>query len=122
MNILSKVSMTLIGLTTIANLALAGALDTPDRARAVKDRLAKVVFTIKDVNGIGVSGCDPRTGKLNVTSGKDFVHCVEINTATRAAYQRVSQMYPTGTKVNGVFVAVQYIGVISTQPRAAAGN
>lgn len=122
MSILSKVSMSLIGLCTVANLAFAAALDTPDRAMAVQARLEKVVLGIKDVNGIGIAGCDPRTGKENSASGGNFVHCVLINTATRAAYQRVSQMYPTGTRVNGVFVAVEYIGVIDPQPRSSAGN
>ncbi|MDZ4662278.1 MAG: hypothetical protein SGJ18_11740 [Pseudomonadota bacterium] len=105
----------------VGHLALAGeALDSPKRAIKVKDRLQKSVFQIEGVNGIGVTGCDPATGKASLD--KDFVHCVSISTENEEAYDYVLGLYPTRTKVGGVFIVVENVGVITSEPRLGGGN
>lgn len=112
-------------LLTFACMSFAAAIDTPDRAIAVQERIQNSIFAIKGVNGLGIGGCDVRTGKeaLSANLGhKPFVHCLVINTETKDAYNYLIKRYPVGSKIDGVFVAVRHIGVIRPQPRATAGN
>ena len=120
MKTLLRLSLIVSTLLTFASSSFAAALDTPDRAMALQDRLEKSLFAIHGVNGVGIGGCDPKTGKESVN--KSFVHCLDIMTETKDAYNYLLKKYPVGTKVDGVFISIQHIGVIRPQPRATAGN
>ena len=107
-------------LSLLPFLAQARAIDTIHKARKVKSQIEKSVLEIPGVNGIGITGCDPRTGVQNID--RDFVYCVGITTETKAAQRAVERMYPKGMKFRGVFVTVRHIGKIVAQPRLSAGR
>lgn len=102
-------------------VARAAALDTPDRAKAVKNKLSPVIFQIKGVNGIGVGGCNPQTGAESNGAG-DFVHCVAIYAETQAAFRKLNALYPQGTQIGGVYVIIRFMGPVEIQPRMTTGN
>ncbi len=109
--------ITVVGVSAFA----AKALDKPTKAKRAKKSLEAIVFQIEGVNGIGVTGCDPKTGKKSDFSA-DFVHCVEVMTETDAAKEQVLAIYPEGTKIKGAFVIVNKVGEIVPHPRASGGN
>lgn len=117
---MKQLSLTLALITLISQISFAGALDTPHRAIRVKNSLATSVLNMNGVNGIGVTGCDPETGKKNIDG--DFVHCVVIMTETKEAARALKKLYPDGSKVKGVFVTVSFVGPIEPQPGVTIGN
>ncbi len=112
----------LLGLiVTQCVLANAKALDRPTRALRVQDQIAEEILDIKGVNGIGIGGCNPETGEQDILGG-DFVHCVVISGETKRAVKALLKLYPQGTQLDGVFIAVKYLGVLRPEPRMSAGN
>ncbi len=97
------------------------ALDTPDKAIKLQEKLTPIVFAIDGVNGIGITSCHPKTGARDFAT-QEYVHCININTETDEAFNKVIKRYPPGKKVEDVFIAVEKIGKISIQPRATGGN
>lgn len=104
-----------------SQFALAEALDTPQKANSVKNKLENTVLNISGVNGIGITGCDPKTGKKSDLSG-DFVHCVVIFTENEEAYRFVQNLYPEPTRIQNVFVVVELTGEVVPEPRLTVGN
>lgn len=98
-----------------------GALDTPQRATLVKNYMEKAVLSLDGVNGIGITGCNSRTGE-RFQSGQPFVHCVSISTDSPEGYALVSHLYPRGININGVYITVEQIGKIVPQPRVTGSN
>jgi len=109
-----------LALMAVTSIAHARPLDTPDRALALQKKLTPKVLTIEGVNGIGIIGCNPRTGETEVAD--DFVHCVVIYTITEDTALKVKKLFPTGQKVKGVFVVTEVIGEIEPRPRITGGN
>jgi hypothetical protein len=87
-------------------------------ARDVKEQIQSLLFSMKGVNGVGITGCDSN-GKQVVGGSED---CISIGTETAAAASALRTLLPSGTRVDGVFVVVKKIGTIRPQPRASAGN
>ncbi len=113
MKLAQKLAIALFTTLTATTTVFAKAIDTADHAIEVKEKLQNLVFNIEGVNGIGVSGCNPRTGARDVSG--PFVHCVSISTETRDSYNTVIQLFPLGKKIDGVFITVQYVGRIVVQ-------
>ena len=111
-------ALTLLGLA--AGSAQARAIDTDVRALQVRDNVEETVMAMKGVNGTGVTGCDPRTGKAELR--RDFVHCLSITTESKATAQALRVLFPVGAKIDGVFVNIENIGHLETQPRMSAGS
>lgn len=107
-------------LSASANALTGRALDDEERAVQVKDRLQKQVFKIKGVHGIGVTGCNPRTGKHDLEN--DFVHCVYISVHTDQAYRFLGRQFPRKAQIDGVFITVEKGSEPSPQPRMGGGN
>jgi hypothetical protein len=118
MKTLATLSLLLSALASFS--AHAEAIDTVDKARALKNQLSPLVMSMKGVNGIGVSGCNPSSGERFI-DGK-FVHCVVINTENRKAADALEDLLPLGSRVGGTFVVIDYIGPIGIQPRISVGN
>jgi hypothetical protein len=99
----------------------AQALDTPDQARKVKNNISDQVFGLPRVHGLGITGCDPRTGE-RLSTDRRFVHCVQINTDSQETLDYLQELFPPGRKVQGVFVIIQLSERPSIQPRSGFGN
>ncbi len=95
-------------------------LDTSDKAKRVLSLLAPKLSKIEGVNGYGVTGCNAKTGAPSLKG--DFVHCISILTETKDAYEELIETYPVGTKIKGVYITVEQVGVISPEPNASGGN
>lgn len=118
---MKKTLLVALGLSLpVFSFAAGRALDTAERAILVKDSIQEPLFEINGVNGIGVGACDPDTGEESMR--RNFVHCVVIRTSTKAAEKKILKMYPQGTRVRGVFIAVKFIGKIVPQPRMSVGG
>ncbi len=104
----------------LAKNAFAGALDSDVRATRVKNKIRNAVMAIEGVNAIGVTGCDPQTGKMDLQN--DFVHCVIISAHLPEAYEYLSQLYPSRTKIDGVYIVVEKRDQSTAQPRMGGGN
>jgi len=98
----------------------ARALDKIGNAQKVKTYLEKTIFEIKGVNGIGIGGCNPRTGQQDVDH--NFVYCVVVYAETKQALKTLKGLYPMGTQIRGVFIAIEYMGKIVPEPRMSAGG
>ena len=113
-------SKILLALLAVSSMAFAKALDTPARAEKVQDYLQKSVLKIQGVNGIGIGGCNPRTGAEDLDH--NFVHCIVIYTETVQAEKKMLGLYPTGTAIRGVFVTIKRIGKVVPQPRMSVSG
>lgn len=95
-------------------------LNSEDQALKVRDLIQPAVLQIEGVNGIGITGCNPKTGKQDVMN--DFVHCVVVYAETDEGFEQVSKLYPQGTKIKGVWIVIDQIGTIVPQPRMSVGG
>ncbi len=114
-----KLKMT-FAILALAMTTSAAALNAEDRARKVKDYLQKTVFEIKGVNGIGISGCNSRTGELQIDDNS--VPCVMIYAESAQTQRKLIGLYPPGTQIRGVFIAIKFVGKIRPQPRMSVGG
>lgn len=115
-----KKSFLLIAITLLGSSVFAGAINSINKARYAQDRLG-YLMDYPGVNGLGIGGCDPKTG-VESRNYDRYVYCVVVNTETKAAAKKILQTFPVGTKVNGIYVAVRVIGVITIQPRISIGR
>ncbi len=102
------------------NILFAKALDTSAKAKATKASISSTVLSMVGVNGLGITGCNPKTGEFDITN--NFVHCVVVYTETEEAYHALKVLLPTKTKIKDVYVEVEYLGEIVPQPTVGLGN
>lgn len=114
------ISFTLVLLFLSSSYTEAKALDGSRRATTLMRRMSAMTSAMAGVNGIGVTGCDPRTGEANI--GNDFVHCVRISTETEEAFEALRKLFPVGSKINETFITIRYVGPIEEEPRMSVGN
>lgn len=112
--------LSLIILILSLQVFASNALNKPDSAIRVKEQIQEMILGIKGVNGIGITGCNPKTGVKDISA--KFVHCVSISTETKVAFAKLRRTYPLGTQIKGVFIWIEYIGRITPQPRMTAGG
>lgn len=109
-------------LTSVAP-ALAGPLDSSDRAEYVHRMHSGAFMSHPGVVSFGITGCHPETGgPVSFENDEDFVHCVMVGTKDRVTQREFLRRYPQGSKLDNVFIAVIVVGPIESQPRAGAGN
>lgn len=104
----------------VSTAIFAAPIDNPRKAMIVQNILSPKVLQFPGVNGIAISGCNPRTGELDMRH--NFVHCVVIFTETVTAATELLKHFPVGYKFDGVYIAVKYIGKIGPQPGMTVGN
>jgi len=68
----------------------------------IQDRM----FHEPGMNGIDVTGCDPKTGK-KIDMGLDFIHCIRIYGISDKAVKNLLSIYPEGTSIRGVPVIIE---------------
>jgi hypothetical protein len=112
-----KTLASLLLILSIASPASAGSpKNSMEDVKTFKESIEESLFRISGVNGVGIGGCDPATGKATNFRG-DYVFCVTVFTETQEAAEHVNRVYPEGRLVNGIYVRAEAIGRIEAQPR-----
>jgi len=87
---------------------------------SISDNLTPSIFGIKGINGIGPGLCEVKTGK---SFGKlfaenapvdllTFENCLQVLTETKEAQEKLLNLIPAGSKVNGIYVDFEFVGIL----------
>ena len=98
----------------LANAQISTQLGKLSDARKVQAKLQDSVLSVEGAS-IGITGCDPLTGAQRIEG--TFSHCVIIVANSEVACVWFEKRYPTGTRVDDVFIHVAYSGPANPKSR-----
>lgn len=94
--------------------------DSSTKASKVKDQYQNVLTSMVGMNGVGISGCDKKSGELSLEKG--FVHCIVVNFSDNVAFDNATATFNAPFKVDGVWVSFRVVGVIRPKPGVTIHN
>jgi hypothetical protein len=98
-------------------------VDGPSTAdvNSVRNKADDLLGALKGVNGSGITACETKTGlpftQLSQAeiAASEFENCLSLSTTTRRAKSALDALLPIGTRVAGVYVTTQHVGIIRPQ-------
>jgi hypothetical protein len=108
-------------LALLALPANVAAADHMEQALATRDAYQELFSKINGFNGIGITGCDPVTGAIDIVS-PNFVGCILVFIETPAAYYAARSVFSTPFILNDIWVNFEVISAIDAYPGVTVRN
>lgn len=117
--------MRLFLLLTVVCLAIANftqqAMATGiDVATAVADKYENSFLEMADVNGVGITSCNPRNGLQSFQ--RRSVSCIIVLFSNEDSFNDAIEKNRPPFLLEGVWVNFEYVGIISAQPGVTIHN